>query len=62
MPPKVGGVYALSQRGKKVVDKYGYGTVTDTLIGMDRDIEMLKSMLVPASNYVVRKGDPALVG
>jgi hypothetical protein len=62
MPPKVGGVYALSQRGKTVVDKYGYGTVTDTLIGLDRDVELLKSMLVPASNYVVRKDDSCLVG
>ena len=61
MSPKVEGVYRLSPRGMLIVKKYGYGSVMDTLLGMDRDIELLKSLIKPVS-YTVRKDDPALVG
>ena len=60
MSPKVEGVYRLSPRGMVIVDKYGYGSVMDTLLGMDRDIELLKSLI--NVSYTVRKDDPALVG
>jgi hypothetical protein len=60
MPPKAEGVYRLSPRGMVIVDKYGYGSVMDTLLGMDRDIELLKSLI--NVSYTVRKDDPALVG
>lgn len=43
MPTSEGGVYRLAPKGKEIVDKYHYGSVTQTLVGMDRDIERLKS-------------------
>ena len=59
MSPKVEGVYRLSPRGMVIVEKYGYGSVMDTLLGLDRDVETLKSVLKPPT-YIFRRGEPGV--
>lgn len=66
MPPKIEGIYRLSPRGMAIVNKHKHGSVMDTLIGMDREIELLKQLIIATSKstdtIILRKDDPALTG
>jgi hypothetical protein len=45
MTAKPGGTYRLSRRGMAVLTKYGRGGVTDTLLYLDQQVQILRAKI-----------------